>query len=310
MNRILTTEIWSEARKLARSAGSRKLAIAYVTVDHVGLLLGDVLVTDASPRAVRSGQTDAKLLAKLNDAGVIIHSIEGLHCKVMLIGKYAVVGSANMSGSSLTEAAVLSDEPTIRSGVASFIAQLCTKKNRLDSKAIDKLCEIKVVRKGWQKGLPKKGVRIRRLGNTTWIVGVYDLKRDPTEDEQKRIDRATSDINNKLGTTFDEYDWIRWGKKTRFAKECRVGDTLIQISNHGKTRSITRRRAVVLKRTEPNWVRTYLSEEIKDSHRVNWSRFQRILRVAEYLRKVKPGSVQRLEPEIARVIDRKWPRVN
>ena len=148
MNRILTTEIWYEAKKLARTASSRKLAVAYVTADHVGLRSGDVLVTDASPRSIKSGQTDAKLLAKLHKAGVVIHSHEGLHSKAMLIGKYAVVGSANMSGSGLAEAAVLSDEPTIRSGVASFIAQLCTKKSRLRDEDIAALCKIEVVRTG------------------------------------------------------------------------------------------------------------------------------------------------------------------
>ena len=206
----------------------------------------DVLVTDASPRSIKSGQTDAKLLAKLHKAGVAIHSREGLHSKVMLIGKYAVVGSANMSGSGLTEAAVLSDEPTIRSGVASFIAQLSTKKSRLDGEDIAALCKIEVVRTGWPKGMPKKPIRIPRLGNATWIVGVYDLKRDPAEDEQKRIDRATSDINERLGAAAEEYDWIRWGKKGRFAKECRVGDTLIHVYNpkSGRGRTITRRRAV------------------------------------------------------------------
>jgi hypothetical protein len=69
------------------------------------------------------------------------------------------------------------------------------------------------------------------VGNATWIVGVYDLKRDPTEDEQKRIDRATSAINETLGAAAEEYDWIRWGKKGGFAKECRVGDTLIHVYN-------------------------------------------------------------------------------
>jgi hypothetical protein len=86
---------------------------------------------------------------------------------------------------------------------------------------------------------------------------------------------------------------------------------LIHVYNpkSGRGRTITRRRAVVLKRTEPNWIRIYLSEETRDSHEVNWSRFQRILRAADYPRKVQPGSVQRLEPEMARTVDRKWARV-
>jgi hypothetical protein len=66
---------------------------------------------------------------------------------------------------------------------------------------------------------------------------------------------------------------------------------------------------VLLKRNEPNWTRIYLGEETRDCHEVSWSRFQRILRAASYQRDVLPGSVQRLEPEMARIIDRKWTRV-
>lgn len=313
MNRILTTEIWQEAKKLARNASSRKLAIAYVTADHVGLRKGDVLVTDASPRSIKSGQTDAKLLAKLHKDGVAIHSHEGLHSKVMLIGKYAVVGSANMSGSGLTETAVLSDEPTIRSGVASFIAQLCNKKNsRLNEKDIATLCKIKVARTGWTKTKPKKPVRIRRLGNATWIVGAFYDSRDPTKDEQKQIDRGNSDVNKKFGTANKEYEWIRWGKKTKLAKGCRVGDTLILIYSPkgGRVRSVTRRLPVLLKRRiGPTHIAMFHDESARGSDEVNWSRFQRILRAAGYQRDVRPGSVQRLEPEMARIIDRKWTRV-
>lgn len=311
MDRVLTNEIWREAKKAASTASSRKLAIAYVTEDHVGMRSGDVLVTDASTRAIKSGQTDAKLLAELHKKGVVIHSHEGLHSKVMLLGKYAVVGSANMSGSGLTEAAVLSDEPTIRSGVASFIVQLSTRRSLLKKEHIEALCKIKVVRTGWPNGKRKKPVRVRRLGNATWIVGVYDLVRDPSKDEQKHIDRATSDLNERLGAVGDEYEWIRWGKKTKFARECRVGDTLIYIDNPkgGRGRIVTRRRPVLLKRTEPKWIRVYIGEATRDSREVNWWRFQRILREAGYLRKVSSFSVQRIEPEVASTIDRKWTRV-
>lgn len=116
MQQVLTDKIWREVAKRARSAQNRKAAIAYVTKDDVGLRAGDVLVTDASIRAIRSGQTDAKLLGKLHDAGVVIYCREGLHSKVALFGKHAIVGSANMSGSNLIEASVITDNATIVSG--------------------------------------------------------------------------------------------------------------------------------------------------------------------------------------------------
>lgn len=56
MNEVPTDKIWREVAKRARSALTRKTAIAYVTNDDIGLREGDVLVPDTSPRAIRSGQ--------------------------------------------------------------------------------------------------------------------------------------------------------------------------------------------------------------------------------------------------------------
>jgi hypothetical protein len=229
--RLLTDKVWRDVAKRARSAPSRKAAIAYVTTDDIGLRAGDVLVTDASPRAVRSKQTDAKLLRKLHGAGVIIHSREGLHSKVALFGKHAIVGSANMSASDLIEASVMNDSPVIVSGVAAFIKKLSTAQTRLNAREIGKLCAIEVVRTGRFKGRQRTSNPVRRLGNATWILGVKEMKEDPTERQQKRIDRRTRELNERLGTEEDDFAWIRWGKKSRFGRECRAGDTLIRIFN-------------------------------------------------------------------------------
>ena len=120
MNRVLTKDVWAEARKLARTARIRQAAIAYVTQDLINFRDGDTLICDASNRAIRSGQTDAKLLLKLHNNGVAIYSTEGLHSKVILFGRHAILGSANMSGSGLIEASVVTDNPQITSGIASF----------------------------------------------------------------------------------------------------------------------------------------------------------------------------------------------
>jgi phosphatidylserine/phosphatidylglycerophosphate/cardiolipin synthase-like enzyme len=138
MQKVLSADIWSEIGKRARSADTRKAAIAYFTMDLVGFRADDVLVVDASRNAIGSGQTDARLLQKLNQAGVRLYNQEWLHAKVLLLDGYSIIGSANMSASSphLIEAAVISDNATTASGVSSFIAQLATPPNRLDSTRI------------------------------------------------------------------------------------------------------------------------------------------------------------------------------
>jgi hypothetical protein len=92
---VLSKDIWLEISKQARTKTPRKIAISYVTTDHIGLRAGDVLITDASEKAIRTNQTDAKLLRELHGNGVTLHSHTGLHSKVLLLGRHAIVGSAN-----------------------------------------------------------------------------------------------------------------------------------------------------------------------------------------------------------------------
>jgi hypothetical protein len=309
LQQVLTDKIWREVAKRARSEQSRKAAIAYVTTDDVGLCAGDVLITDASSHAIRSGQTDARLLRKLHDAGVVIYCREGLHSKVALFGKHAVVGSANMSGSDLIEASVITDSATIVSGVAAFIEKLSTPRTRLDARQIDRLCAIEVKRTGF-KGRGHASNPVRRLGNSTWILGVRELKKPPNERQQKRIDRRMRELNERLGTEEDDFAWIEWGKKSRFGRECRAGDTIIRIFNwRGRRRPVvTRRVRVLLKDLEPNRNRFYTEDPAGSSNEVAWSDFLKILKRAGFRRDVKPMSALRLDSEIAEVIDRKWNR--
>ncbi len=238
-----------------------------------------------------------------------IHSHVGLHSKVILLGQHAIIGSANMSGSGLIEASVVTDNPAIASGIASFITQLATPQSKLTAKKIASLCRIKVVRAGWVNA-GRKVKTLRKLGCTTWIIGVNELLRDPSANEQKNINRATSDLNKRQGTDAQDYSWIRWGKRSRFSQECCEGDTLIEITNlkGRKRRIVTRRLPVLLKRTEPNCLRFYVGDT-QDSDEVSWSRFQRILKKVEYKKRVRPYSVQPLDDSIAEAIDRAWNRV-
>lgn len=311
MNLVLTDKVWRDVAKRARSASSRRAAIAYVTTDDIGLRPGDVLITDASPRAIRSGQTDAKLLRKLHGAGVVIYSRAGLHSKVVLFGKHAIVGSANMSGSDLIEASVMTDSPVVVSGIAAFIEKLSTARTRLDDREIGKLCAIEVVRTGGFRGRQRAANPVRVLGKSTWILGVKEMKEDPNERQQKRIDRRTRELNERLGTEEDDFAWIRWGKKSRFGRECRAGDTLIRIFNwrDRKRPVVARRVRVLLKDPERDLNRFYTEDSAGGSNEVSWSRFQRILKEAGFQRGVKPMSALKLDSAMADIIDRTWTRI-
>lgn len=75
---MLTDKIWREVARRARLAPTRQAAIAYLTTNDIGLRAGEVLITDGSERAIRSEQTDAKLLRELHGAGEIASGAGGL----------------------------------------------------------------------------------------------------------------------------------------------------------------------------------------------------------------------------------------
>lgn len=116
MNELLSSGLWPRIRKLAKIAKRKSAAVAYVTDDrYLKFGEGDVLVTDASDEAIKSGQTSASLLESALRRKATIASISGLHSKVYVFDRCAVIGSANLSRESerRTEAALLTDQPTV-----------------------------------------------------------------------------------------------------------------------------------------------------------------------------------------------------
>src|SRR5262249_8741105 len=219
----------------------------------IGFCKGDILVVDASSRAISSGETDARLLRTLHEKGVSLYHCASLHAKVLLLDDVAVISSGNMSNSSvgLVEAGVMTDHSSTVAGVASFIEQILVQSNKLRAKDIDTLCNIKVVRKGGRlKGMrQQRRPKITRLGNRTWLVGIRELVKPPSRDEQRFIDRAINVLRSQMKNP-EETAWVRWSSKARFARECRQGDALIQIwrsSNAQRPTSVFRTSPVLLK---------------------------------------------------------------
>jgi hypothetical protein len=314
MQRVLSNDLWTEIRKRARASKSRKGAIAYATLVLVGFREGDILVVDASARAIQNGETDARLLRKLHKKGVQIYDCADLHAKILLLDDVAIISSGNMSLSSekrMVEAALISDHGSAVAGVASLIEQLVRRSSQLDEKQIAQLCKIKVIRRGrWNGARPKRRkTRIVELGNQTWIVGVRELRQDPKPEEQRLIDRATRSLQERLDTAEDDFNWIKWGVRGRFARECRAGDLLIQIwrsSEAKRPSAVLKAVPVLLRQPTKQWTRFYVSEPSGRAPEMKWGRFQRLLRVAGHSRQVKAGSVQLIEADVADAISRKW----
>lgn len=312
MQQVLSSELWKRVRAQAQKAKRRKAAIAYVTRDLIGFSKGDVLVVDASERAVGFGETSAPLLRTLQRRGVRLYNCEDLHAKVLLFDQVAIVGSANMSNSSadaLVEAGVMTDRVGTVSGVASFIEQLIQKSEELQPKRIAALCKIKVVRRGNRgtRERRRRTTKIEPLGNRTWLVGVREFTRAPVPMEQEFIARASKLLNSPE----DDLDWVRWGTRGRFVRECREGDSLVRIwrsSAAKRPSAVLRAVPVLLKQTAERWTRFYLGEATGRHTEMAWGTFKRLLKELGHARSVGPGTARLLESELADAVARRWDR--
>jgi hypothetical protein len=314
MQRVLSSDLWKTVRAKARKARRRQAAIAYVTQDLIGFRKGDTLMVDASTNAIASGETDAKLLRKLYKRGVRLYHCPCLHAKVLLLDEWAVIGSGNMSKSSadgLVEVGVMTDHSSTVAGVASFIEQLLPQSTELQAKHLAMLCKIKVVRRGGRlfgtRRQPKP--RISRLGNRTWMVGIYELKRDPRPSERKKIEQATRELRTKVGDPDFEPSWIKWSGKSRFRRQCRKGDSVIQIwrsSGDKRPSSVYRSVPVLLKQSTRRWTRFYQRDPTGSFAAMSWGKFKRLLKELGYAKRVGPGSTVLLDSDLADAINRKW----
>lgn len=150
MATVLVDEIWGEIRRLAESADRKLAAVAYIT--HPSAVVfggGDLLVVDASDASIMGGRTDPAVLRTFCDAGARVFSLPKLHAKLFVLGQVAVVGSTNISRSSLSTlieaGAVLSSPESVRQA-SERIEQLAARGSVIDASYLDRAQELFVAR--------------------------------------------------------------------------------------------------------------------------------------------------------------------
>jgi phosphatidylserine/phosphatidylglycerophosphate/cardiolipin synthase-like enzyme len=191
MDTILTGNIWRRVAPLANRAKHRLLAVAYVSSDkYLKLRRNDILVCDASDRAIQAGETSASLLKSLVRKGAEVRSCPDLHAKVAVLGQTALVGSCNLSASSeedLTELALLTDRKQIVAQATAFIHNLREASERIGDDFLRRILKLKVRRP--RRRRKRQGKEIR-FGNKVWLVSVRELPHDSFPKEQPFVEQA------------------------------------------------------------------------------------------------------------------------
>lgn len=246
MQKLLHDELWRQLGKLARRSASRRAAIAYVTEDHLGLQDGDRLIVDASVLAVRSGETNAKLLLQLHRRGVEIYSRRGLHAKMILLEDKAFIGSANMSKSSanrLDEAGILTDHSGTVAAVQRLLADWAPEGTSLTEQRLKSLAELPVSRRRSPAAIGgSRTTKPEAMGGRVWVVGVKELRDDAFPDEEERLQKGLERAARKRRYRRGRLEWIRWAGDSGFGVKCRGGDIVFQIQ-----KSLDRKRLYVLR---------------------------------------------------------------
>ena len=248
---IVRGDVWSNRFVIesAQKALSRMFCVAYVTQARDSLFRsGDVLVCDASRKAVSCGETDPNFLLKLLQKGVAIYSCEGLHAKCAVFDSIVLLGSANMSESSasrLVELAVLQRDSELAMKVRAFIGGLSNRAEELSEKGLKRLCKSWNPRNApWQSYLSKRKIDRSRSNPANHVVTVRErsasLRALSEEESVETVAKASKILEEKGFSTMGlRHDWYYtsedWGNR-----KPKSGDSVIIVHyNPGKNARAT-----------------------------------------------------------------------
>ena len=132
MTQLITNNIWQTLTSALKNTNGKSIvAVAYFGQNGAKMLplkKGDILVVDASEKALKTGQTCPDELLKLYNKGVQVYSFDNLHAKLFLIGNVLYCGSTNVSGNSakrLKEAILTTNDKIAIEDAKTFIKSLC-----------------------------------------------------------------------------------------------------------------------------------------------------------------------------------------
>ena len=320
MNQVISIGLWKRIAKLASKSNRRMAAIAYATNERaIRFGEGDTLIVDASEQAVACGQTSALLLKHAYQNGAKIYSLAGLHAKVLLLDDVAVIGSANLSSSSaneLVEAAILTDHPAAVATTRAFIEAVMKKAAPVDGKDLVRLGSIKVNRRFLRATVraAAKQVSIPVAAHRTWLASVTRLDESRFEDESERAERGLEEARQLLNKKSSDANWIRYpSDQTRFVKEAKQGDSVIQIWNESHKDKIPAavyfHTPILMRRREPTCIRIYL-EEAASSERtaLTWRQFLRLTKQVGLPFKVSPHSLRVIPDNYSDALAALWKR--
>jgi hypothetical protein len=304
MDKILTNNSWSTISSQIPKHSPKFAAIAYVSKNSpLEFGDGDVLICNASAAAISNGNTDARTLLTFKKNGARIFSCENLHAKVVVCGKFAIVGSSNLSKSSeedLLEATLITDRRQIRAQVLSLIYNLIRVSNEQDVGSISKLTELPVVKHFRQAHSMK--VVATDFGTSYWVISTVPM--EVTNAEIPFVEEGERKAIELTESKDSDVGWIRWVGKSAFRRDAKPGDVIVEISKEGRTTSVIEPRPILYRQDHDNWTRFYV-ELREDLQEMSWRNFERNLKKIGIQNIVK-NSTKKLSTRDSALVDTIW----
>lgn len=299
MNQLLSDNLWPTLAKLSQKRRRLWAAISYVTTtSHLKFDKGDVLVCDASDVAIKAGMTSVSALRRCVSKGAKIFSFDGLHAKTLLIDDKAIIGSANLSenaGVNTCEASLLSNDPQVAALVRGFIEQARKAAKSVDEAFLKRIEAIPVVRAG---GGPRRKAKRVTVGiPRLWLVSTRPLSERISLAEAGAEKRGMAKAEKYLKRSDFEIRTLRWSGKSRFRKEAKPGDLVIEVMREKRGKrtftEVYRDAPVIHRQDSDKWTRFYLETRPDDDVYYRWDEFKTDL-VRLGFKNVSPKSTREL----------------
>jgi hypothetical protein len=232
-------DTWKTLRSISRNRNCPLWVAVPFLGEGGGKLLslkrGDVLVVALTIANSRNGSVCPKEIRRLQSNGVRVYLSPVLHAKVLLCGRKAVVGSANLSRTSfndLDEAAMLTTDPKVAKQIRAWFQQ-----RTLEEVSPKWLAVCEKEYRAPKGGFGSRGTTPRPAGSTLWLIAL-EFSEDYPEDEAAVEQKGAAEAKRELSdpSTF-KVQSIRWTARSAFLDKIRKGDRVVQIMLSADSRS-------------------------------------------------------------------------
>jgi hypothetical protein len=293
-------EVWPKIEELGKAPGKKIGAIAYLhDISRTKFRKGDILIIDASDRAIKQGLTVASEIARLSKS-VHLYSFPGLHAKTLIVGDLLITGSMNASKSSrevLTESALITDDEDAVHIAREWLHSLMSVSTPIDKTFVARIAKIKVAKvldgPTNAKNAPSALARFGSKWHYLWCdrSGFEGAEIESAEERLEELQEVEEEANSGLLV-----DMLEFYPNERFFSRMKRGDHIFvawapsTAAHPYKTRVMNESRVRDVKRTKDMTYVYYTYKEGADNLRSCTLRaFQR--RALKHGVNVKDGGV-------------------